>query len=397
MKLSKKENNIENGSISSISLDSTRSNTTGSSLNGKIIRLKNTSKNFIFPMIYFLTSTLFLFILLFVNIYKENETKNSFKKLPMHPFPSLSSSKKIYRNIFSVSIILISISGILNIWFFCSLLLQRFSVPELNSNKLTVHLMFILGIFANLIYLFFGFSTEILKFEHSKIKILRISISMIIFLSFIFFNLLFASLTLNVLLNFKKQIAHSDKRLTRDIKGKKYLVCVTVFLLLLYIFAIYIRYNMAMHINDKAKHNKNSKMKSNFNSEDEVKDSFGEEKQVKIKEENPGHGYLSNLNNNNNNINNRRNSIANYEANKKNYFKNKFFSDLEKSLLKIFKSFIDAILFLFPYLLFFFNSLINLSYYFDIAYFEDIINIIVDREFFLSNEESTNIFTEFPI
>ncbi len=33
---------------------------------------------------------------------------------------------------------------------------------------------------------------------------------------------------------------------------------------------------MAMHINDKAKHNKNSKMKSNFNSEDEVKDSFGE-------------------------------------------------------------------------------------------------------------------------
>ena len=198
-------------------------------------------------MIYFFTSTIFLFILLFVNIFKEKETDKYMQILPMNPFPSFSSFKKFYKNIFSVSIITISLSGILNIWFFCSLLLQRFSVPELKSNKLTVHLMFILGILANLIYIFFGFFPEILEFEHQKIKILKISISMIIFLSFVFFNLLFATMSLNVFQNFKKQIAFSDRRLNKNIQGKRIIAYITLFLLFLYITAIFVKYEINLN------------------------------------------------------------------------------------------------------------------------------------------------------
>jgi len=387
MKLFREEDILETGSISSISFDkSTRSNSKTTSLSypleGKVIRLKSTSKNYIFPMIYFFTSTLFLSILLFVNLYKEHETKKHFENFPMHPFPSFSSFKKIYKNIFSASIILISISGILNIWFFCSLLLQRFSVPELKSNKLSVHLMFILGILANLIYLFFGFSPEILRFEHTKIKILRISISMIIFLSFVFFNVLFATLTLNVLMNFKKQIAFNDKRLKRNIVGKKYLVYITLFLLVLYIFAIFMRYNMAIQMNKINKNNKTSKMKYHETTKkDEFSSNFEKEnhnlKNIDIKD-------------------NKIDKKLNEEVNGSEDYHSNNFTENQKKLIDFLKKIVDTILFLFPYLLFFFNSLINLSYYFDIVYLEDIINMIIDREFFLANDESTNLLSDLP-
>jgi len=322
----------------------------------------------------------------------------------MHPFPSFSSFKKIYKNIFSVSIIIISFSGILNIWFFCSLLLQRFSVPELKSNKLTVHLMFILGILANLIYIFFGFSPEILHFEHQKIKILRVSISMIIFLSFVFFNLLFATLTLNVLQNFKKQIAFNDKRLNKNIQGKRIIAYVTLFLLFLYITAIFVRYQVNLN-----EYNANKIEKENANKMRENK--------ILLRNSNANNNTNNTnivVNTNNNNNNNKlkmkiKNNNKNKHKHKKNHKKihvnrntknaNKN-SNIEKGKMRndyltIFLDFVDIILFLFPYILFFFNSLLNLSYYFDILYFEDIINLVIDREFFLTSEESANLFTEF--
>lgn len=400
MKLFKDSSKLETGSISSISLDdeSTQNNTTTtltSCLDGKIIRLNNKTKTFIFPMIYFLTSTIFLLILLLVKILKENETKKSFENFPMHPFPSLGSFKKNHKNIFFAAIILISISGLLNIWFFCSLLLQRFSVPELKSNKLTVHLMFFLGILANLVFLFFAFTPEFLKFENSKIKILRISISMIIFLSFVFFNLLFAALTLNVLMNFKKQIAYNDKRLKRNIKGKQCIVYLTLFLLVLYIFAIFMLSAMTMQSNKEGlkkthfnlrdnnnKNNKNKKFRSIINSEDsQVNKGFNSEKHMNL---NAAAGEKSNFK-------------FKEDAFERNFFKRKFFSEMQNNFLACLKNLVDAILFLFPYLIFFFNSLINLSYYSDIVYLEDIINLIIEKEFFLENDETSNFMADLPI
>ena len=160
----------------------------------------------------------------------------------MNPFPGFATLKELQPKILSASILIISISGFLNVWFFCSLLLQRFSVPELKSNKLTVHLMFILGIFGNIIFIFFGFSPELLDLEISKVKILRISLSMIIFLSFVFFNTLFASLTLMVFENFRKIIAMNDTRLKRNIRLKKGVVYLTVFICFVYISSIFLKY-----------------------------------------------------------------------------------------------------------------------------------------------------------
>jgi hypothetical protein len=258
-----------------------------------------------------------------VNVYKDHEVRNNFEKMPLNPFPAFYTLKEIQPQIYAAGILIISISGFLNVWFFCSLLLQRFSVPELRSNKITVHLMFILGIFGNIIYIFFGFSPDLLKLEMSQIKVLQISLSMIIFLSFVFFNTLFATLTLNVFENFRKEIAYNDNRLKRNIKIKKYVVYLVIFIIFVYIFSI----------------------------------------------------------------------ILNYEIRKEklNNSKNKIFKN--KNLIK----FIHMLLFVLPYVLFVFNSLINLTYYLDIIYIEDIINMIIDREFFLTSEESTLLLSQYPL
>jgi hypothetical protein len=321
--------------------------------------------------------------------------------LPMHPFPSFSSFKKFYKNIFSVSIVLISISGILNIWFFCSLLLQRFSVPELKGNKLTVHLMFILGIFANLIYIFFGFSPEILEFEHQKIKILKVSISMIIFLSFVFFNLLFATMTLNVLQNFKKQIAFNDRRLNKNINGKRLIAYITLFLLFLYITGIFVKYEVNLNQYnankiDKENLNKLRKHQSllkNNNSQNYIIDNNNKEK-IREGKNKLKFNSLKKKNKKNNYNNNPYDKKDNNDINNKNKNKDKI-TENNFNYSTIILDIFDIILFIFPYILFFFNSLLNLSYYFDIIYFEDIINMVIDREYFLASDEHGNFFTEY--
>jgi hypothetical protein len=271
-------------------------------------RLPNKSLSYIFPLLYFFTSTIFLFIILFVNVFKDTKIRYNFEKLPLHPFPGFITLKHIQPTIYAASILCISISGFLNSWFFCSLLLQRFSVPELRKHKLTIHLMFILGIFSNVIYIFFGFSPHLLKIESENIKIVNVSLSMIIFLSFVFFNILFATLTLHVFEIFRKQIACNDKRLKRNTKVKKYMLCLAIFILFIYLMSIFLKF--------------------------EIKNNFK--------------GLKEN---------------------------------------KSFKQVVQFFLFIVPYILFVFNALINLTYYLDIRYLEDIINRIIDKEFFMTNEE----------
>jgi hypothetical protein len=299
---------------------STRSTSDISAIERKennFLKLTSRSLSYIFPLIYFFSSSLFLFIILFINLFKEKETKHNFESLPMNPFPSLFTLKEVQPKIFSASIFIISISGFLNVWFFCSLLLQRFSVPELKSNKLTVHLMFILGIFGNIIYIFFGFSPEILHLESQKIKILNISLSMIIFLSFVFFNTLFASLTLMVFQKFRSKIAINDKRLRRNIKVKKYVVYLTIFLCIIFITCLFLKYLV---------------------------------------------------------------NEAEIGTNKKLFVKS-----------------LQTFIFILPYFLFLFNAVINLTYYLDIRYLDDIINVIIDREFFLTSDDSSMLLSDFPI
>lgn len=296
-------------------------------------KISNRTMSFIFPLVYFFTSTLFLFILLFVNVYKDHKIRDNFEKFPMNPFPGFSTLKQMQPKIYSISILIISISGFLNVWFFCSLLLQRFSVPELRSNKLTVHLMFILGIFANIIYIFFGFSPDVLLLESNRIKILKISLSMIIFLSFVFFNTLFATLTLKVFQNFRNKIAFNDKRLQRNIRTKKYVVYLALFISTIYISSIYLNYYFKT---------------------------------------NSCHSKLKHDNECLNGIN------------------------LKKGFTNSVYKIVQTLLFTLPYFLFILNAFINLTYYFDIRYLDNVINMIIDREFFLESEETNLLLSEFP-
>lgn len=300
-------------------------------------KLKYKSSRYIFPLIYFTISTFFLFNLLFVNIFEAEETRKYFELMPLSPFPSFYISKQLQPNIFNAIVLTISISGFFNICCFCSLLTQRFSVPELQSNKLIVHLMFILGIFANICFIFYGCAPEILSLEINHIKQLNVSLSMIIFLAFIFFNALFGLMTMVVLENLRTVIAFNDKRLKRNIRTKKIITSMTVFIMLIYISAILI----------------NCQIKS--------------QKELYKNKLDNGEKYTPT---------NDQNKI--------------FISD----------SFIESIqflLFVLPFFLFAINSILNLSYYFDISYLENVINIILDKEFFLTSEETTRLLSKFPV
>ena len=135
---------------------------------------------------------------------------------------------------------LISSSGIINVWFFCSMLLQRFSVPELRSKKLSVHFMFILGIFANIIYIFFGFSQQILRIESIKFRNLKVSISLIVFLIFILFNIMFSIVSARCIECIDK---NRVKNMSKNKKVKKCVIYLAIFVMFVYIIAIILHNN----------------------------------------------------------------------------------------------------------------------------------------------------------
>lgn len=353
-----------------------------SSIDQKFIRLNNKSKFYLFPIIYFFSSTFFLIMLLIFNLQTPNS--NGVIKHYAHegkllvPFRSLSTFKNSHTQLFYASMILTTLSGIINFCFLCKLLIQRFSVPEFKDNKVTVQLMFVFGITANAIYLSFFFFPEIINFELSKIKFLRFSLSMIIFISFIFFNLLFAALTLNVFQNFKKQIAYNDKRLKKNIKTKACLVCISLFLITLYIIAVYSQYSVSNTSHNFVLKNKN-KNKFELLKKKEMKH-FNSI--LKINQEHHDENYSpkkTTISDKNEKLN-----IGGFKI---------FYTYILENVRIIIK----LILFSFPYLLFFLNSLINLTYYSDMIYLEEIINIIIDKGYFFDNNDSLAFLSELSL
>jgi hypothetical protein len=272
------------------------------------IKLEQTSLKHIFPMIYFTSSILFLLIVSIFHVFEE--TNNDSKNLK-NSLPSFYSLYKSESGVYIASILIIAITGCLDVWFLSSLLIQRFSVPELKSSKLTVNVMFFLGIFSNVVFIFLGFSSKILEVETEKIKYIRISLSMIIFLTFIFFNIFFAVLSLKVFIVFQNKIAINDKKLRKNVRTKSYIIYLILFIFILYLSSIII--DFYLHLNKS------------------------ERKYLKAK-----------------------------------------FNFILKTL--------DILLLTLPYILFIMNALVNLSNSLDIKYLEDVINVVVDKEYFLQDE-----------
>ena len=102
-------------------------------------------------------------LLILINFYKENifhldyfnilknqeNQKNYLNKIKeinsyFYPLPNFYKLKYVQPLFYSISISLLSLVGILNVWFYCSMFLQRFSVPEFRKEKIMIHFMFIL-------------------------------------------------------------------------------------------------------------------------------------------------------------------------------------------------------------------------------------------------------------
>jgi len=202
------------------------------------------SYSFILPIAYFVTSITGTFILILMNCIKEANNGKIINRFPLHPFPAFYTLNSIQPLVSYVTIMAVAIIGLLNVWFYSSMLLQRFSVPELQAKKIGIHMMFIFGILANILYIFYGFSFDILKLELITIKDVRISLSTIIYLTFIFFNILFAVvsiLSLDCLIKQSQNYSRESERMTRKIKVKRSVVYLAVFIMFVYMFSIALR------------------------------------------------------------------------------------------------------------------------------------------------------------
>ncbi len=283
------------------------------------------------PVIYFIASIFTLFILIMFNFYEENylsfrlKNFNNFKRekqifSSFYLFPNFYKLKKIQPIVFSIGISLLSFTGLLNVWFYCSMLLQRFSVPEFRNNKILIHFMFIMGITANILILFFGFFPIILNFDSIKIKEIKISLIAIFFLIFIFLNIIFAVIGLKSLEFLKKQIECDDQSFSKKLNAKKIIIYLDLIIILIYIISIFIK-----------------------QSEDKNKNIFSSDKFSKYK--------------------------------------------------KVEKFINDFIPYFFPYILFILNAFLNLGFYSDLIYLQKKLSTIIDKEYFIANDEYYSLIT----
>jgi hypothetical protein len=201
--------------------------------------------SFIFPLAYFITAISSTFCLILMSLIKESHLPNT-NHFIFHPLPSFYSLNFTQPLFFYCSIFALSFIGLLNVWFYCSMLLQRFSVPELQSKKIGIHTMFVLGILANLLYIFFGISKSFLIVDKIVISEVKVSLSTMTFLTFIFFNILFALFAVLSLqaLHHHTQDCHMKKeslKINEKIKVKRIIIYLAVFVMTVYIIAIAIQ------------------------------------------------------------------------------------------------------------------------------------------------------------
>jgi len=239
--LSTKNNNLQlNGNSDDIENGKKVKRMSNNQMENKIKNVKDYL--LIFPIVYFLTSITILFYLVLMNLFKEKfNTKQEI--YPLQHFPVFFNLTSIHSNLYLIAVMIISISGIITVWFFCSMLLQRFSVPELRTKKIYVHFMFILGIFANIIYIFMGFSPEMLKIESIKFRNLKLSLPLIVFLVFIIFNIIFSFMSSWYVECIDTNT--STKRIAKKRKVKKFVLYLAILLITVYIFSVILHTNGA--------------------------------------------------------------------------------------------------------------------------------------------------------
>lgn len=198
------------------------------------------------PVLFFVLSTLSIFLL---------TTTYLIKKGNIISFFYLSSTN---RYLFYVSFISISVCGVFLVWTYSSILIQRFSVPEMQKIKIYIYFMFSLGIISNALLVMYGaFSEEI--FVYQNLKTAKISMASLFFIAYIFFNLITAVFSIKIIYFLKNQNnknlfyssvsfynmndEQSEKELEEKVKTKTILIYLMIFVLFVYIGGVIIQKN----------------------------------------------------------------------------------------------------------------------------------------------------------
>ena len=200
----------------------------------------------ILPVLFFVLSTLSIFLL---------TTTYLIKKGNIISFFYLSSTN---RYLFYVSFISISVCGVFLVWTYSSILIQRFSVPEMQKIKIYIYFMFSLGIISNALLVMYGaFSEEI--FVYQNLKTAKISMASLFFIAYIFFNLITAVFSIKIIYFLKNQNnknlfyssvsfynmndEQSEKDLEEKVKTKTILIYLMIFVIFVYIGGVIIQKN----------------------------------------------------------------------------------------------------------------------------------------------------------
>lgn len=164
----------------------------------------------------------------------------AYKDLQNFKFPNFFKLINVDPLIYSTLLALLAACGYANVWSYCSMLLQRFSVPEFKNNKILLNLMFITGIIANTLIISILMLNEISIFEFVdlNIKSSKVSCKKLAYLIYIIMIILFTFLGIKNLESLRNQIQCADENFAKKFKFKKILLALSLLLMTIYLVTL---------------------------------------------------------------------------------------------------------------------------------------------------------------
>jgi hypothetical protein len=181
--------------------DREKSYTYNLSSNTRGILTNNFATLSIIPSLYLLTSIFTLLILLFLK-YKHKISFPSDMQIGDLKIPNYYELAKVNPLIFYIYTCITSLTGLCIVFILFSVLKQRFKVPEYQDHTFKLYIMMIFGFISNLLNFAKGFYPYIENYDNLVREIqkdIKIDLSHLLFLTLIFFSVLFSVYSLTVL------------------------------------------------------------------------------------------------------------------------------------------------------------------------------------------------------
>lgn len=192
----------------------------------------------ILPSLYLFVSLITILILLFLK-YKNKITFNSDVIINNLKIPNFYDLPKIHPLFYHFYTGTTSVIGLAIVFILFSVLKQRFKVPEYQDHTFKLYIMMIFGFISNCLNLAKGFSNYIQNYDIIALKIqtdLKIDISYLLFITYIFFTVLFSIYSIRVL-----QLLRTKQSTENDENWYHYKVIILWYLVIFtLIYAIFI-------------------------------------------------------------------------------------------------------------------------------------------------------------